>query len=521
MKKILLTFLLTIIIGSAFAQQSENLAIITNKGTKFIPLWVREGVLYISVSDLAEAFSLNHYISESTGKVELKSNYYLLKSTPRNPFLILTSRSTGIPKVYQLPKSTYIKNGETFIPLTYSLEPLEVMVERKLNFERPNRLIVGTAITSPTEGREWMFDKPDLPPTTGYGITGLTVTEKVNGTLIRLHSKTQIPSYFSSLEDDELTIIFRKVNADVNKTTKNDVSDLIKGIETRNVGSDAEFKFKVGSDYSTNEVMNVPGSNDILITIHNKVFSQNQKNQKNIDKWHFDVVVIDAGHGGKDPGAIGIDNIREKDITLAIGLKLGQILKKEMPDVKVVYTRDDDTFVDLYKRGKIANENNGKLFISIHCNSTKKKPSNASGAEVYLLRPGRTEEAIDIAETENSVIKYEENPDRYEKLTDENFILVSMAHSAYMKYSEKFAELLHKEFDLNLKLKSRGVKQAGFYVLVGASMPSVLVETGFISNKEDAKFLKSASGQKQVAESIFSSIETYRKFYEDAIEAEL
>jgi len=175
----------------------------------------------------------------------------------------------------------------------------------------------------------------------------------------------------------------------------------------------------------------------------------------------------------------------------------------------------------LYKRGKIANENNGKLFISIHCNSTKKKPSNASGAEVYLLRPGRTEEAIEIAETENSVIEYEDNPQRYEKLTDENFILVSMAHSAYMKYSEKFAELLNKDFYLNLKLKSRGVKQAGFYVLVGASMPSVLIETGFISNKEDAKFLKSASGQKQVAESIFSSIKTYRKYYEDAMEAEL
>ncbi len=96
-----------------------------------------------------------------------------------------------------------------------------------------------------------------------------------------------------------------------------------------------------------------------------------------------------------------------------------------------------------------------------------------------------------------------------------------MAHSAYMKYSEKFAELLHKEFDLNLKLKSRGVKQAGFYVLVGASMPSVLIEAGFISNKEDAKFLKSAEGQQQIARSIFSSIKTYRQYYEQAMEAEL
>jgi N-acetylmuramoyl-L-alanine amidase len=96
-----------------------------------------------------------------------------------------------------------------------------------------------------------------------------------------------------------------------------------------------------------------------------------------------------------------------------------------------------------------------------------------------------------------------------------------MAHSAYMKYSEKFAELLHKDFSLNLKLKSRGVKQAGFYVLVGASMPSVLIETGFISNKDDAKYLKSPAGQKQIAESIFSSIKAYRKYYEDEMDTEL
>ncbi len=385
----------------------------------------------------------------------------------------------------------------------------------------PNKLIFGKKISSPLEGKHWMYDIPDLPPTTGYAITGISITEKVNGTLIRVHSKSRIPSYFSSFEDDELKIIFRKVNADVAKTNRGEVSSLIHKIETRNVGTDVEFNFVVGDNYSTSEVMNVPESNDVIITIHNKVFSKGDQNQKNIGKWNFDVVVIDAGHGGKDPGAIGIGNLKEKDITLAIALKLGEIIRKEMSDVKVVYTRNNDSFIDLYKRGKIANENNGKLFISIHCNSTKKKPTDASGAEVYLLRPGRTEEAIEIAETENSVIEYEDNPQRYEKLTDENFILVSMAHSSYMKYSEKFAEILHKDFDVNLKMKSRGVKQAGFYVLVGASMPSVLIETGFISNKEDSKFLKSSSGQKQVAESIFSSIKSYRKYYEDEMQAEL
>jgi len=520
MKKIIILILFLIAFENSFAQQIENVFIVTDNQTKSVSAWMREGILYVSISELAEALSINYFENEATGKVELKSNYYLFKSTPKNPFIIVTPRSSGVPKVYQLPTSTYLRNNKTFIPLPFSLTPIEIIAEREFKFEKPNRIIVGKKITSPTEGKQWMYDIPDLPPTTGYDITGLSITEKVNGTLIRVHSKSVIPSYYSSFKDDELTIIFRKVNADVQKTSREGFSSLIQKIETRNVGADVEFKFKVGNEYSTNEVMNVPESNDVIITIHNKVFSKSDQTKKNIDKWNFDVVVIDAGHGGKDPGAIGIDNLNEKDVTLAVALKLGELMKKEMPDVKVVYTRKEDTFLDLYKRGKIANENNGKLFISIHCNSTKKKPSDASGAEVYLLRPGRTQEAIEIAETENSVIKYEDNPQKYEKLTDENFILVSMAHSAYMKYSEKFAELLHKDFDVNLKLKSRGVKQAGFYVLVGASMPSVLIEMGFISNKNDAKFLKSAAGQNQVAESIFSSIKTYRKYYEDAMDAE-
>lgn len=518
LKIILIIYLL--LISHSFGQEIKNLAIVTDKGTKYIDAFIREGNIYSSITDLAEALSINYFVNEKTGKVELKSNYILLKSTPKNPYIIITPRSTGVPKVYQLPASSNVKNGKTYLPVPYCLEPLEMIIEKKLRFEKPNKLFLGEAITSLFEGKEWAFDNPDLPPTLGYGITGLTITEKANGTLIRIHSRTRIPSYFSSYKNGELTIIFRKVNADIEKVTKENSGTLVKNIQTRNVGQDTEFKLGVGEQYSTNEVMNVPGSNDILITIHNKVFSKSETD-KRTEKWNFDVVVIDAGHGGKDPGAIGIDKVKEKEITLGIALKLGEIIKKEMPDIKVVFTRKDDSFVDLYKRGKIANENNGKLFISIHCNSTKKKPTDANGTEVYLLRPGRTEEAIEIAETENSVIEYEENPGRYEKLTDENFILVSMAHSAYMKYSEKFAEVLSKEFGTNLTLNTRGVKQAGFYVLVGASMPSVLIETGFISNKDDAKFLKSKDGQQKFAQSIFNSIKTYRSFYEKEMEAEL
>jgi N-acetylmuramoyl-L-alanine amidase len=183
--------------------------------------------------------------------------------------------------------------------------------------------------------------------------------------------------------------------------------------------------------------------------------------------------------------------------------------------VKVVFTRSTDTFVPLYRRGQIANESGGKLFVSIHGNATPRKPSPQRGFEVYLLRPGKTEDAIAIAERENAVIELEEGyEDRYQELTDENFILVTMAQSAYMRSSERLAELVQKQMANVAGLHNNGVKQAGFYVLVGAAMPNILVETGFLSNREDEKFLKSTTGQQKVAEALYRAIRKYKTEYE-------
>ena len=496
----------------------NKLLIVSEAGTKEISAYEREETLYFPLVEFAEATNTNFYVSEKTGKIELKFKDHLLKTTPTNPFIIVTPRATGRIKVYQLPTSSYVFKDKIYIPIITGLDALESAFGKEIIFQKPNKLIIGKNVT---DNKEWTYDDPGLPPVMGYDITGLTVDSKANGTLITIHSKKRIPSFLSSFKDGMLTIIFRKVNADLNKTNQDNIGELVRKIETQNIGTDTEFRFLVGEEYSTNEVMNTPGSNDILITIHNKIFTRSEETTKLSKKWEFNTIVIDPGHGGKDPGAVGVDNLKEKAVNLGVALKLGKLIGKEMPDVKVVYTRKTDEFVDLYKRGKIANEQNGNLFISIHCNATKKKPGDINGIEVYLLRPGRTQEAIEIAERENSVIQYEENPNRYEKLTDENFILVSMAHSSYMKYSEKFAEHLNKEFINNLKLKSRGVKQAGFYVLVGASMPSVLIETGFITNNNDAIFLKSSSGQQKLAESIFSAIKTYRDYYQKAMEVEL
>ena len=237
------------------------------------------------------------------------------------------------------------------------------------------------------------------------------------------------------------------------------------------------------------------------------------------DKWKLDVIVLDAGHGGYDPGTIGVTGVKEKTVALGIVLKLGAFITKNLIGVEVVYTRKDDRFVELDRRGKIANEAGGKLFISVHCNSLPRKPSKTRGFEVYLLRPGRTEEAIAIAERENSVIEMEQGyEEKYQQLTEENFILVAMAQSAHVKASEVFADLAQKEIESRTGIPNRGVKQAGFYVLVGAAMPNVLVESAYLSNREDERFLRSESGQQKIAEALFRAVKKYKGEYEKLLQ---
>lgn len=506
MKSYLILLFITFFLAASFAQDGNNVLVVTKDGTKNIPAYVREGTIYFSLKDFADVVGVNYYYNEDAQKIEVKFDKYSVKASAKNPFLVLNEKNGDKQIVTQLPTSTYLINKKIFVPLRYSLKTIGTAYGKELSFDAPNKILIGKLkdeIKDPTE-----------ESTSKFNITGIILNEKANGTLVTLKSNKRIPSYHSVFKNNVLTLTFRKVNVDIDKVKFVGSDGVVKKIEAKNVGTDAIIEITVGKEYTTNEVMNIDNGNDIQITIHNKLFKNNSNGNKLKDKWEFDVIVIDAGHGGQDAGAIGVNGFKEKDINLSIALKLGKLIEENMKDVKVVYTRKTDKFIDLYKRGKIANENNGKLFISIHCNSTPKKPSDANGFEVYLLRPGRTKEAISIAEFENSVIQYEENPNRYEKLTDENFILVSMAHSSYMKYSEKFAEFLHKEFDAHPNLNSRGVKQAGFYVLVGASMPSVLIESGFLSNTKDAKHLSTASGQQKFAEYVFNGIKKYRESYE-------
>jgi N-acetylmuramoyl-L-alanine amidase len=220
-------------------------------------------------------------------------------------------------------------------------------------------------------------------------------------------------------------------------------------------------------------------------------------------------VVIDAGHGGKDPGTIGKSGVYEKNVVLPIALKVREFLEKDYSDIRVIMTRDRDEFIEVKRRGQIANEEKGNLFISIHCNAKKNEENDKNGFEIYLLDIARYDEARDITFNEN---KFFGNGSGFG--TETNPLFSSLYNSAYMIYSERYSKILETELIRNSKLQSRGVFQAGFWVLLGASMPTVLVECGYLSNAVDEEILKSDKGQTDIARSIYKSIRYFKMDYD-------
>ncbi len=221
-------------------------------------------------------------------------------------------------------------------------------------------------------------------------------------------------------------------------------------------------------------------------------------------------VVIDPGHGGHDPGCHG-SSANEKNVALAVSLKLGKLIEQHFPDVKVIFTRKTDVFVELYRRAQIANENKADLFICIHCNSG---PKTAYGAETFVMGLHKTDDNLNVAKRENAVILQEDNYERkydgFDPNSPEANIIFSLYQNAFLDQSLYFADRLQHEFKTYANRHNRGVKQAGFLVLYKTTMPSVLIETGFLTNGEDEKFLKSELGQQKMANAILKAFNTYK-----------
>ena len=242
----------------------------------------------------------------------------------------------------------------------------------------------------------------------------------------------------------------------------------------------------------------------LILFIFPTAFAQNNVNK-------IDRVVIDAGHGGADPGALG-KHSREKDIVLAIALKTGEYIEKNMPDVKVIYTRKTDVFIELYKRAQIANESHADLFISIHCNSNPK--TAPFGAETYVMGLHKSVDNLEVAKLENAAIllesDYTANYEGFDPNSDEAYIVFNLYQDIFLEQSLTMAVNVQDQFRERVGRNDRGVKQAGFLVLYRTTMPGVLIETGFLSNMAEESYLMSEEGQVYLASAIYRAFRDYK-----------
>lgn len=223
-------------------------------------------------------------------------------------------------------------------------------------------------------------------------------------------------------------------------------------------------------------------------------------------------IVIDAGHGGKDPGTVGSMS-KEKDIALKVALQVGQYIQENLPEVEVIYTRKTDTFIELKERSNIANRNKADLFISIHCNAAPSRAAN--GTETFVMGTKNFEANFDIVKRENSVILLEENfEEQYEGFdpsSPESYMMFNLMQKAFLSNSLSLASKVEEDFSTRVNRYSRGVKQAPLYVLWTTSMPSVLIELGFLSNANEEKYLNTKDGQTYLSSAIYRSVKAYKE----------
>ena len=392
-------------------------------------------------------------------------------------------------KAFQMARTVSVENNDLFIPAIDFFQILKSSIMPEVNFDPIRELLEIDVIK--------------------YDITNIAIDVKSNGTIIRLETKkpfseSGISSFINKHGWYYLTVSGGVI--DTSNINSGITRGAIRRIESDQIGSTAQVAFKLGTKVLSHEWFQSLDPNEIIITLRTPIVKRDKYVEEAKARWRLDTVVLDAGHGGKDPGKVGKYGTKEKDVVLDITKKVGALLEKS--HIKVVYTREEDVFIPLIDRTKMANDANGKLFVSIHANSNSN--SKIQGFETYLLRPGKSNDAIDVASRENSVIKLEEKTGQYEKLSGENLIMATMAQSMFMKESEDLASLIQVELDKRLDTPNRGVKQAGFYVLIGASMPNVLIEVGFLSNPIEEKRLKKTDYKQKIAESIYDGIKRFK-----------
>lgn len=463
------------------AQTGSNLQSITQFRTY-------NGVRYFAASDLAQLLNVNTYYNPQVQKLILYLPDNRLKLSAHTGFIMVDD------DMYHLPHPVLFENGELMVPAEAFVQVLQQPLDIPMQY----------AASTPAIRFDYSL----------YNITDVIIEEKKNGTLIRVPITREFREneYTAWLRPNWFYLTLSGGHLAPHLTSGIQTNGIIRRVVTIQEEGLVQLSFRLRGEVEDYDIYQNSNPRELVMSLRTPRDQTNTQLSEARDRWKLDRIVLDAGHGGKDPGAIGPGGLLEKDVVLDITKRVGRIIEQELPEVEVVYTRTTDVFLELQERTKLANEKNGKLFVSIHANSNPNR--SVRGFETYLLRPGRTEEAVEVAERENSVIKYEESTEIYQRYDNETLILATMMQSAFMKESEDFASLVQEGLGEYVPSRNRGVKQAGFYVLVGASMPNILVEVGFMSNSREANQLSDGDHRQKVARGIFNGIVEFKKKYD-------
>ena len=476
-----------------------------------------DDLAFISVDKLAEILNLQTYHSNNTRKAILYIGDIEVKVTALNPFVSIDD------EMIQMPVSTHYRNHEVYVPTTHFLHLISPYLGNKPTLLKslastPTSAPAQPVVVAKTEPPP-APPQPEVKSSPYTRITDLQVEEKANGTLIRIKAEKALESSHinSRVTNGWLYVDIYKGSVNGLQVREDSIGEFIKEIVPVQLGQSAQLSFKINGEIASRKIYTDAAAHEVLVSLktEERVSPDLLKTlESEKQKWLIDTIVIDPGHGGHDPGAIGPSKLYEKHVTLAIGLKLRDLFK-DRSDIKVVMTRDDDRFIPLKDRTKLANQAQGKLFLSIHANSNRN--SRVNGVTTYFLGQAKTEEALEVSRRENAVINYEKDTSLYSEFQNESFILLTLAQNAYQQESQDLAALVQAEVSKRISIRNRGVKQAGYYVLIGASMPNILVETAFISNRREEKLLKSGKFQQDIAEGIFASVMRFKELFEQGI----
>jgi N-acetylmuramoyl-L-alanine amidase len=495
-KNVLFLFLITCFLFAGQTEAQDRVKIdMAGDGQQMSSISARfyKDIDFVKVRELADLLEARTYYNSLAKKMVLYLGNHKVKVTAFNPFVMIDDAA------FQMPIGTDFDADGIWVPLDYFVDLIAVYSPTPISYDRNTHTLA------------LVYE--------GQNILAINVEEKVNGTLIRILTKRKfdLPNLARRVSQGWLYIDVYGGRVDPAKIGTGKANGIVRKIVALQHDESAQLSFRLRKEVEREDISVSSSDHEVLVSVRtSKVLPENYlvDLEQERKKYLIDKIIIDPGHGGKDPGTVGYGKLKEKDVVLNISKMLKNMLEKRL-DVEVLMTRDSDRAVALRERSAFANRHGGKLFISVHANAVKDR--SAKGVETWCLGVGKSKSDRAIAEKENSVIRYEDSWEEYNDLTDDNYILLAMAQNAFNQESHNLAAAVQKELPKAIGSRNRGVKQANFYVLVGTSMPKILVEVGFISNPSEGKKLKKREYQEKVAERIFAGVKNFKESSEKEI----